>query len=262
MAVFMDARNGSSCVASSEVGPSHSDCESWRSPVRQRVEERDHVAGDRTFDSASFGVAGADQPCAGLVQFMSVRSEPLDLGGELGGQLGIAERHGGLVCKVSETGPRPVPGDDVPLRRLGRRPRPVRRAGRRHRQRRERSAADPRDRASSARSPSTSEPRTGCRRRTTTRTPRRSSRRSPRSPTRSSLRAQRDLQHDRSQPHVRRHRSAGALRVVRSAQHRPGRGRRGASAAHPGRALRIEAAAGVEPLLPNVQPAPRRAGHR
>jgi hypothetical protein len=41
---------------------------------------RDHLPCDRTFDSASFGVAGADQPGTGLVELVGVRAELLDLG--------------------------------------------------------------------------------------------------------------------------------------------------------------------------------------
>ena len=159
--------------------------------------------------------------------------------------------------------PRPVPGDDVPLRAMGRRPRPHRRTGRGDRQRgRARCSSSPRSRRWSARSPCTSAPRTGC---------------SPKDddpyteeelatfaadPDAVRAVARRDLHHHRPQPHVRRRRTPGAGRAVRRAQHRRGRGSGAARPAHARHAVRMQAAAGVERLLPHVQPAARRARHR
>ena len=148
--------------------------------------------------------------------------------------------------------------------RLGRRPRPQRRASRGHRQRGERGAAHPRDRADRRLArPSTSEPRTGCPRRTTTRTPRRSSRRSPRRP--DALQASREEIFTTIDPNLtfadpeRR----ALYEKLRAAQHRGwSRTTELRARAHPGRAVRVQAAAGVEPLLPHVQPAARRARHR
>ncbi len=74
--------------------------------------------------------------------------------------------------------------------------------------------------------------------------------------------AGRDLHHHRPQPHVLRRRAAHPLRGVRAAQHRAGRGRGAARSTDPSRTVRLQAPPGVEPLLPHVQPAARRARHR
>ena len=62
----------------------------------------DYLPGDRAFDSATFGVAGTDQPGTRLVECVRAEAELLHLCGELGGQLGIAERYPCLVCKIGE----------------------------------------------------------------------------------------------------------------------------------------------------------------
>ncbi len=137
-------------------------------------------------------------------------------------------------------------------------------ARRGHRQRRERGAAHPRDRADGRSAlPCTSAPRTGCHPRRTPRSPRSSSRRSRADPDAVAAVAQRDLQHHRPQPHVRR-RPSGARSPRRPAAttSRSSRIREVRAQAHAEHAVRLQATAGVEPLLPDVQPAERRAGHR
>ena len=62
----------------------------------------DYLPGDRAFDSATFGVAGTDQPGTGLVECVRAEAELLHLCGEFCGELGVAERYPCLVCKIGE----------------------------------------------------------------------------------------------------------------------------------------------------------------
>ena len=48
--------------------------------VRKRLKVQDHLAGDRLFESAPFGVAGADQSTAGLAQLAGATAQLLHLG--------------------------------------------------------------------------------------------------------------------------------------------------------------------------------------
>ena len=74
--------------------------------------------------------------------------------------------------------------------------------------------------------------------------------------------ARRDLRHRRSQPDLRRPGAARVGRGRRTPQHRGRGGSGGAEEAHAQHAVRLQAAAGVERLLPDVQPPQRRAGDR
>ena len=168
-------------------------------------------------------------------------------------------------CAPEVPGTRALRRHDVPLRRLGRRPRPHRRAGRGHRERRRaRCSSSPRSHRSSAqldRVPALRE--LGARPRRTTPTPRtelaafaadldcgaggRATRSSPPSiPTSPS-----------PTPSGGRWPRASAPRNIQLVEDEELRAR-----AHARHAVRVQAAAGVERLLPHVQPAARRAGHR
>src|SRR3954454_19234726 len=68
----------------------------------QRGEVWNHLSGDRTFDSAAFGIPSADQSGTRLVELVSPDAELGYLGRELCGEPGVAERHCGLVGKVIE----------------------------------------------------------------------------------------------------------------------------------------------------------------
>ena len=63
---------------------------------------RDHLPGDGPFESAPFGVAGGDQPSAGLGQLVGAMTELFHLTRQFGGQPDVAEGHPGLVGQVRQ----------------------------------------------------------------------------------------------------------------------------------------------------------------